>query len=255
MTIPANRNATRPRHATAASAAGGVTLWRRIADGLERSIADGAYPGGTRLPGELDIAAQYGVNRHTVRRAIMALAERGVVRAERGSGTYVEVQRIPYPIGSRTRFSEIVGTSGKAADGRLIASREEAADRDLSRRLRLKEGAPVIRIDTLRFADRVPICVGTSWFPAARFPDAARVYKAQRSMTKMLAQYEVLDYRRMSTAITAALADAADAMWLKLEAGRPILIVESIDVALDRRPILASRARFAAERIEFVVET
>jgi GntR family phosphonate transport system transcriptional regulator len=148
-----------------------------------------------------------------------------------------------------------VGTSGRAADGRLIASREEAADGDMARRLRLKEGAPLIRIDTLRSADRTPICVGTLWFPAARFPDAARVYREQRSITRTLAQFEIADYRRMSTTITAALADASDAMWLKLEAGQPILIVESIDIAVDRRPVLAARARFAADRIEFVVET
>src|SRR5262245_55665806 len=257
MTVPSRRSVARSRDAavTDTNAPSGVTLWRRIADGLERLIGDGTYPGGTRLPRELEIAAQYGVNRHTVRRAIMALAERGVVRAARGSGTYVELQRISYPIRPRTRFSEIVGTSGRAADGRLIASREETADRELSRRLRLKEGAAVIRIDTLRYADRVPICVGTSWFPAARFPGAGRVYAQERSITRTLAQFDVSDYRRMSTSITAALADPTDAMWLKLEVGQPVLIVESVDVGLDRRPVLASRARFAAGRIEFVVET
>ena len=90
---------------------------------IERAIADGTYPAGSRLPGEIEIADRFGVNRHTVRRAIAALAERGLVRAERGSGTYVEARRIPYPIRSRTRFSEIVGTAGREAGGRLIAER------------------------------------------------------------------------------------------------------------------------------------
>jgi GntR family transcriptional regulator, phosphonate transport system regulatory protein len=83
----------------------GVTLWRRIADDFERAISTGVYRTGERLPAETEIAGRFGVNRHTVRRALAALAERGLVRAERGSGTFVEMRRLAYPIGARTRFS------------------------------------------------------------------------------------------------------------------------------------------------------
>ena len=234
---------------------GGVTLWRRVADGLERAIADGTYPANGRLPGEVEIADRFGVNRHTVRRAIAALAERGIVRAERGSGTYVEARRIPYPIRPRTRFSEIVGTSGREAGGRLIASAIAAADRDIARRLQLKPGASVVRIDALRHADRVPLCVGTSWLPADRFPDAPRIYAAKRSITGTLAHFDVRDYRRVSTRLVAALADAADAMWLGLQPGSPVLVVDSVDVDPDNRPVVTSRARFAADRVEFTFES
>src|SRR5690242_10036862 len=102
-----------------AASHGGVTLWRRIADDFEQAIATGAFRAGDRLPAETEIAGRFGVNRHTVRRALAALAERGLVRAERGSGTFVEAQRLAYPIGVRTRFSEIVGTAGQEAAGRL----------------------------------------------------------------------------------------------------------------------------------------
>lgn len=233
----------------------GVTLWRRVADGLERGIGDGTYPAQSRLPGEMEIAERYGVNRHTVRRAIATLAERGLLRAERGSGTYVEASRIPYPIQSRTRFSEIVGTSGREAGGRLIASTTEDASRDIARRLDLKTSAPVVRIDAIRQADRVPICVGTSWLPAERFADAARIYAAKRSITGVLAQFSVRDYRRASTRLTAGLADASDAMWLNLEPGSAVVVVDSVDVDPDGRPVVTSRARFAAERVEFTFES
>lgn len=235
--------------------AAGVALWRHVADGVERSIADGSYPPGARLPGESEIAERYSVNRHTVRRAMAALAERGVVRAERGSGTYVETKRISYPIRTRTRFSEIVGTAGREAGGRLIASAVENADQEVAKRLRLKTGTPVVRIEVMRHADRVPICVATSWLPADRFADAAKVYAEKRSMTQMLSHFGVRDYRRSSTRMMAGLADATDAAGLELEGNPAVVIVESVDVDLDGTPIVTSRARFAAERIEFVIES
>ena len=236
-------------------AAQGVTLWRRVADEIEQAIARGTYQPGTKLPGELDIASRLGVNRHTVRRAIAALAERGLVRAERGSGTYIEARRISYPIRARTRFSEIIGGAGRAVSGRLTAHTIEIAEAEILQRLRLPVGTTVVRLDLVRDADRVPICASTSWLPAQRFPDAARVYAATNSITKMLARFGVRDYSRKSTHVTAAIAGSADAASLKIAASRPVLVVESIDVDGDHRPILTTRARFAADRIELMIDS
>jgi len=239
---------------TVQDTASGVALWRQVADGIERGIADGRFAAGERLPAEMEIAETYRVNRHTVRRALAVLAERGLVRAERGSGTYVEAQRLAYPLRSRTRFSEIVGAGGREPRGQLIGASAEPATRELARQLALKTGAPLIRIEALRLADRTPICVGTTWLAAERFPEAGQVYERARSMTKVLEHYGVRDYRRASTRVTAAIVDASDAVRLNLALGRPVLVVDSTDVDAGGAPLLTTRARFAAERVEFVVE-
>ena len=127
--------------------ASGVALWRQVADGIERGIADGRFVAGEKLPGEIEIAETYRVNRHTVRRALATLAERGLVRAERGSGTYVETRRLAYPLRSRTRFSEIVGAGGREPRGQFIDASEEDADARAGAGLGLKTGAPLIRIE------------------------------------------------------------------------------------------------------------
>jgi GntR family phosphonate transport system transcriptional regulator len=232
----------------------GVALWRQVADGIERGIADGTFAAGEKLPGETEIAETYRVNRHTVRRALAALAERGLVRAERGSGTYVEARRLAYPLRSRTRFSEIVGAGGQEPRGQLIDASADVATRELARELGLKTGAALIRIEALRFADRTPICVSTTWLAADRFPDAGRVFARLRSMTGLLAHYGINDYRRASTRITAAIAEATDAARLDLALGRPILVVDSTDVDTNGSPLVTKRSRFAAERVEFLVE-
>jgi GntR family phosphonate transport system transcriptional regulator len=232
----------------------GVALWRQVADGIERGIADGRFAAGEKLPGEMEIAETYRVNRHTVRRALATLAERGLVRAERGSGTYVEAAKLAYPLRSRTRFSEIVGAGGHEPRGQLIDASEDVATRELARELGLKTGASLIRIESVRLADRTPICVSTTWLSATRFPDAGRIFASTRSMTKLLVHYGIRDYRRGTTKITAAIADAADAARLDLALGRPVLVVDSTDVDTDGKPLVTKRSRFAAERIEFVVE-
>src|SRR6201991_3902369 len=192
---------------TMQEAASGVALWRQVADGIERGIADGSFAAGERLPGEIEIAETYRVNRHTVRRALATLAERGMVRAERGSGTYVEAPKLAYPLRSRTRFSEIAGAGGREPQAELIGAWDDVATRDLAKQLGLKTGAPLIRLEALRLASNTPICIGTTWLSAERFPDFGEIYERVRSMTRALTHYGIKDYRRASTRVTAGIID------------------------------------------------
>jgi GntR family phosphonate transport system transcriptional regulator len=233
----------------------GVALWRRIADDVEQEIAAGTYAAGDRLPGEVDIALRFGVNRHTVRRALAELAQRGLVRAERGSGTFVEPRRIVYPIGERTRFSEIVGGAGREVGGRLMADSEEPASGAIAERLRIPVGERVVRLEILRSADGLPICASTTWLPAKLLPGVVEVYRAKRGMTATLAHFGIRDYRRHATTISATSADALDAQRLRTVSGRPLLLVDSVDVLPSGEPVLTSRSRFAPDRVELVVES
>ncbi len=64
-------------------------LYQQIADDIEQLILDGAFPAGTRLPSEHELAEQYGVSRNVVREALKRLKEHGLVVIRTGSGTYV----------------------------------------------------------------------------------------------------------------------------------------------------------------------
>lgn len=236
-------------------AARGITLWRCIADDFEQMILIGRHANHERLPGETDIAAHYGVNRHTVRRAMAELAARGLVETTHGSGTYVKTDKLDYRIGQRTRFSEVVAAAGHEAEGRLQGHRIEPANGEIAERLKIKPGEDVIRLEIVRTADRIPISVATTWLSDARFPDAAKVYRRFRSVSKMMDHFGIGGYRRGWTRISAGFADAVDAGRLRLSVQRPILVVESVDTTPSGEPVLTTRGRFAADRVALMVES
>lgn len=64
-------------------------LFQDVAERIAAMIEGGAYPPGSRLPGEREIAEQLGVSRVTVREAEIALQARGLVTIKTGSGVYV----------------------------------------------------------------------------------------------------------------------------------------------------------------------
>ena len=70
-------------------------LYEQISRKLAKSIADGKYDIGQRLPSERELAQTFGVSRPTVREAIIALELDGLVEVRLGSGVYVTNRHPP----------------------------------------------------------------------------------------------------------------------------------------------------------------
>ena len=68
-------------------------LWQAVAEHIAARIEAADLPPGARLPGERDLAADYGVALMTARRAIRDLRERGLVRTLPSKGTFVTKRR------------------------------------------------------------------------------------------------------------------------------------------------------------------
>ena len=60
-----------------------------IADVLAARIEDGTYPPEARLPAELDLVAEFGASRESVRRAVDELRKRGLIETVKGKGSYI----------------------------------------------------------------------------------------------------------------------------------------------------------------------
>ena len=64
-------------------------LYTEIVEQIVAWIEEGKFPPGTRLPGERELAAEFGVSRVTVREAQIALQARGLITVKSGSGAKV----------------------------------------------------------------------------------------------------------------------------------------------------------------------
>lgn len=233
----------------------GVALWRQIADMIRSDIATGAAGADGKLPPEIKLAERYRVNRHTVRSAIAALEQEGVLRSEQGRGTFIRRRkRLSYPIGKRTRFSAGLGNQAGSTRTRLLQSSNEDASETVAEALGLTPGDPVIRLDTVSEADGVPVSRATSWFNAGRFAGIDRAFGEHASITKALAACGVTDYVRKSTTIEARHASAEDIDLLGLSAGAIVLVTRAVNAEAGGNPIQYAESRFAADRVELKIE-
>ncbi len=232
----------------------GVSLWRQIASRIEARIGQGELPAGARLPTEADLSRGFGVNRHTIRRAMEDLESRGLVRVEQGRGSFVAEEIVEYPLGSRTRFSEIIRAQSREPSGRILRLQETAADARIAELLRLRRGRPVLTVERLSFANRRPVNIGLHHIPLARFPHIAEQLERNPSITAAFAASGVPDYRRSITRITARMPTPEEAKLLMQSRSRPILLTESVNVDPEGSPVEVSIGHHAAGRMQFVVE-
>ncbi|MDX2974875.1 GntR family transcriptional regulator [Streptomyces microflavus] len=64
-------------------------IWRQVAAIVEARVADGTYPPGSRVPGIVELSAEFNIATSTAQKALAHLRTTGVVRTELGLGTFV----------------------------------------------------------------------------------------------------------------------------------------------------------------------
>lgn len=68
-------------------------LYIRAEEALVVLLKSGHYEPGAQLPPEPELARQLGISRATLREALRSFEERGLIRRQRGVGTFVRATR------------------------------------------------------------------------------------------------------------------------------------------------------------------
>lgn len=227
-------------------------LWQQIEGRLRQEIAEGHRPG-DRLPTEAQLAARFGVNRHTVRRALASLAEEGLLHSRRGAGVFVAARPTEYPLTRRMRFHNALSATGRVPGRRVLSIDRAAASPAEAEALALSPGAPVLRVEGLTLSDGTVIGHFRSAFPGERLAGLEAPLRAGEGVTASLALCGVPDHLRAWTRLTAAAADALLAGHLQIRQGAPVMRAESVNTDPEGVPVEYGIIHFAGERVTLSV--
>lgn len=230
-----------------------IPLWRQVEGLLSGAIRSGTIRPGERLPTEFALADRFGVNRHTIRRALANLEAESLIRVERGCGTFVHENVIDYQVSRRTRFSENLRRQNREPSGMILESGEKPAPTAVARALGLAEGEATIWMQHLSQADGRPVSVADHYFPLKRFQGFLEIYRQRGSITATYAYFGIFDYTRKSTRVTARMPSLDEAELLRQPKNRPVLITEAVNVDADGVAIEYGCTAFNGEIVQLVV--
>ena len=229
-------------------------IWQSIAAELRGDLAEGRYSEGEKIPTEAHLAARFGVNRHTIRHAISALVDEGLVQSRRGAGVFVTARPTDYPIGKRVRFHENLRAAGRIPAKEVLALETRAATAGEAQALQIATGDPVLAYRGLSKADGMPIALAEALYPLTRLPGLEVAMAQAKGITAALAEIGVTDYTRQSTRVTATLATATQALHLRISEGAPLIRTSSLSVDPDGQPVELGRTWFAGDKVTLTLE-
>ncbi|HEV7664554.1 MAG TPA: GntR family transcriptional regulator [Chloroflexota bacterium] len=225
---------TEPLDAAALAAAlkgrGGLPLHSQLETTLRSLMESGQVPAGSILPGELDLAAQLGVSRHTVRHALGVLTSEGLLRRERGRGTTVvspaKTRVFERSLSTFYAFAWEVRDRGGQQQSYILERKVIVPDSDLRERLALETGAEVERIVRLRSADGDPLVLETAYLARALTTSLTDAVLERESIYDELERVHMLRITRARESIRPILLSRPVARLLHAAPGAPAFSVE-----------------------------
>ena len=148
-----------------ASASAPNTRYAALARDLAEEIARGRHPVGSRLPSEVEMSAERGVSRATVRAALQRLEELGLISRRRRSGTHVTAARARQVSGgyaqSLSGLDDLLQYAVET-ERRVLRVSPVVADDALAARLGVRPGSRWKRVSSLRVplapSPSLPLC-------------------------------------------------------------------------------------------------
>ena len=215
-----------------------IPLYHQLFLALREAIFRGEYAGAGMLPSELDLEQQFAVSRITVRRAIDELADRGLVRREKGRRTRVVERSATQPgiIGSIEAMVDNNLAMGLKTEVQLLEFEYVPAPQDVAAALELERGEVVQHAIRVRKLDAVPFSYLETYVPESV---GRRYERSEISSLPLLALLERagISVGRAVQTISADAATAELARALELNPGAPVLKVERIVYAQDEKPV------------------
>lgn len=188
---------------------------------IKTRISAGTWKPGDPVPSEAALAAQFGISRMTVNRALRELSAEGMVTRVQGSGTRVaELHRISSRLTIRDIHEEVV-ERGHVHTTRVLMVEAEKASADLARSLGLRTGARVFHTMLVHLENGVPIQYEDRYVNPAAAPDFLETDFTRTTPTHHLLQHAPLT--EASYSIEACLPSAQEARQLGIKRGEPCL--------------------------------
>ncbi|MHB1818119.1 MAG: GntR family transcriptional regulator [Streptosporangiaceae bacterium] len=227
----------------------------RIEAWLERLINSGELQPEQRLPSEVDLSGALGVSRMTLRQALGSLESKGLLVRKRGrwGGSFVARPRFEYDLPGLPGFTEQMSRSHALAGAAVVRATTTTPSAEVQHALGLHRGDRVHRVIRVRSANRMPVALEDSSYPAGLFPDFL-TQPLTGSLYAVLRRYGHPPYSATEV-LEPASASPEQADMLRMDEGSPLMLVRRTVCDAEGLPVEHSLDYFRPDRVRITLRT
>ena len=225
-------------------------LTEHVRDALQAQITQGVLPPGAQLPTERELSSEFGVSRVTVRRALAALTEAGLIHSVQGRGTFVMPGVLAEPPNALLSFHSIAANDNVHVGARVLTLEVRPATIREAERFSIVAGVDLFILERLRTLDALPVAIDCNVLPLSLAPALPDVDWTTESLYSRLVATghgpAQADY-----SVEARAADDRAAQLLATSPGAPLLVAESDVYDQHGRLIVAGHISYRGDRYRF----
>lgn len=202
-----------------------VPLYFQLSQQLEAAIERGRLSPGSLLGNEIQLAGRLGLSRPTVRQAIQALVDKGLLVRRRGIGTQVVHSQIRRPLELSSLYDDLEAAGQRPAT-RVLTVDTQPAGAEAAAALAVAEGAEVRLLERLRLTHGEPVAYLRNQLPL----DLLRTDSDELERTGLyrLMRGAGITLHSARQTIGARAATAAEAELLGEAPGAPVLTMQRV---------------------------
>ena len=161
-----------------------MQLYNELKDNIDKKL----WKKGMKLPTEHELAEQYNISRHTVRKALDRLEQDEYINRIPSKGTFVN-SKSKYKLTSLESFSEQMINIGMVPSSKLISANLEFPSDSARKYMNLNNNDKVFKIQRLRLADGSPMCFETTYISRDLCPDIDRLIDSNTSLYQLYEEH------------------------------------------------------------------
>lgn len=228
-----------------------IPLYQQLQATLRAQIESGQFRTHERLPSERELSQQFGVSRMTVRQALDALTQAGLIYGKVGKGTFISEPKIDQQLVMLTGFSEEMQRRGQAPSSRVLKAVQITATKDIAVALQIESKTRVFNLTRVRLANGAPLAIENDYLPAHLCPDFLSHNFSRESLYDVLRHQYGWHLVRAQQTVEARLATEDELELLQLKRPAPILAIERVTMVEQGFPIEYVRSAYRGDRYKF----
>ncbi|MBV9446623.1 MAG: GntR family transcriptional regulator [Streptosporangiaceae bacterium] len=219
---------------------------RQVADILRPEVLHDAFAGGV-LPGEAELAKEFGASRNAIRDALDILRAEGLVVRVQGAGTMVVGRKYPHGLDRLLGLAETLREHGEVVN-EIRTAGIVAPPAAVAAKLEVKAGS-VVYIERLRRLNGLPLSLDLTYLVADIGGPMLTEDLEHNDIFALIERRAGLRLGRASITVEAIGADPHSAAVLEAPLGAAVLMVERLTRLADGRPVDLEYIRIRGDRL------